>query len=63
VNANDSEAINVAIYDMSGKLIETSSVNPMDIESARFGANLATGMYLIQVTQGANQAVIRQVKN
>jgi hypothetical protein len=44
VNANYSEAINVAIYDMSAKLIEASSVNPMEIESARFGANLATGM-------------------
>jgi hypothetical protein len=63
LNANDSEAINLAIYDMTGKLIETSSVNPTDIESVRFGANLATGMYMIQVTQGANQAVIRQLKN
>jgi hypothetical protein len=62
-NANDSETINVVIYDMSGKLIERQSVNPMDIENVKFGSNLASGMYMIEVRQGTNQAVIRQVKN
>jgi hypothetical protein len=63
LNANDSETINVVIYDMSGKLIERHAVNPMDIEVAKFGSNLASGMYMVEVRQGANQAVIRQVKN
>jgi hypothetical protein len=63
LNANDTEAINVTIYDMSGKLIERHAVNPIDIENAKFGSNLAAGMYMIEVRQGANQAVIRQVKN
>ena len=63
LNANDSETINVVIYDMNGKLIERYTVNPIDIENAKFGSNLASGMYMIEVRQGANQAVIRQVKN
>ena len=63
LNANDTETINVSVYDMSGKLIERNAINPMDMETARFGANLASGMYMIEVRQGANQAVIRQVKN
>jgi hypothetical protein len=63
LNANDVETINVSIYDMSGKLIERNAVHPMDIENARFGAKLASGMYMIEVRQGTNQAVIRQVKN
>jgi hypothetical protein len=69
LNANDSdlsserETIIVTIYDMSGKLIERHAVNPMDIEVAKFGSNLASGMYMIEVRQGSNQAVIRQVKN
>jgi hypothetical protein len=63
LNANDTETINVVIYDMSGKLIERNAVNPMDIEAAKFGSNLASGMYMIEVRQGSNQAVIRQVKN
>ena len=63
LNANDSETINVTIYDMSGKLIERNAVNPMDIEVAKFGSNLASGMYMVEVRQGSNQAVIRQVKN
>ena len=63
LNVNNSETINVTVYDMSGKLIERNAVNPMDIEVAKFGSNLASGMYMIEVRQGSNQAVIRQVKN
>jgi hypothetical protein len=63
LNANDNDLINVTVYDMSGKLIERNAVDPMDIETARFGANLASGMYMVEVRQGSNQAVIRQVKN
>jgi len=48
---------------MSGKLIERYTVNPIDIENAKFGSNLAAGMYMIEVRQGSNQAVLRQVKN
>ena len=63
LNANATETINVTVYDMSGKLIERNAINPMDIETVRFGANLAAGMYMIEVRQGVNQAVVRQVKN
>jgi hypothetical protein len=63
LNANDQEPIAISIYDMSSKLIERQAVHPMDIESAKFGSNLASGMYMIEVRQGSNQAVIRQVKN
>jgi hypothetical protein len=35
----------------------------MDIENVKFGSNLASGMYMVEVRQGTNQAVIRQVKN
>ena len=55
--------VQVTIYDMSGKQIETKQVAPLDMEGVRFGANLASGMYLIEVKQGSNQAVLRQVKN
>ena len=63
LNANDQEPIAVSIYDMSGKLIERQSVNPMDVEAVKFGSNLASGMYMVEVKQGTNQAVIRQMKN
>jgi hypothetical protein len=63
LNANDQEPIAISIYDMSGKLIDRHEVNPMDIENVKFGLNLASGMYMIEVRQGSNQAVIRQVKN
>ena len=63
LNANDSELINVAIYDLSGKLIERIVVHPMDIEQTKFGENLSSGMYMIEVRQGSNHSVIRQLKN
>jgi hypothetical protein len=63
LNAKESESIIVAIYDMSGKLIERQVVNPIDIEMARFGRNLAVGMYMVEVRQGSNQTLTRQVKN
>jgi hypothetical protein len=57
------EWVYITIYDMSGKQIEQQQLAPLDVETARFGSKLASGMYLIEVRQGANQAVIRQVKN
>ncbi len=57
------EFVHVTIYDMSGKQIETQSIAPLDIEGVRFGANLASGMYLVEVRQGMNKSVIRQVKH
>ncbi len=63
LNANDSETIHLSIFDMSGKLIEHNAIHPMDIENTRFGKNLASGMYMVEVRQGTHQAVIRQVKH
>ena len=57
------EWVYITIYDMSGKQIETKQVAPLDIEGVRFGQNLASGMYMIELRQGSNQVVIRQVKN
>jgi hypothetical protein len=59
----DYEPISISIYDMSGKLINRQTVYPLDIDVVRFGSNLASGMYMIEVRQGSNQAAIRQVKN
>ncbi len=62
LNANDTETIAVVVYDMSGKMIERYAVNPMDIENARFGKSLSSGMYMVEVREGNRQAVIRQIK-
>jgi hypothetical protein len=57
------KTINLVIYDMSGKLYNRHAINPMDVDNEKFGSNLASGMYRIEVRQGSNQALIRQVKN
>lgn len=66
--ANKIEMINLSVYDMSGRLMEQIVINPEDIETTnqlvpRFGKNFSAGIYLIEVRQGSNQTVIRQVKN
>lgn len=58
----DYEPLYIALYDMSGKLIERHTVYPLDIDVVRFGRNLMSGMYMIEVRQGVNQVVLRQVK-
>ena len=63
LNANDTESIQVVIYDMSGKLIESNILSPLDIENARFGSKLVAGVYLIEVRQGVEHTLFKQIKN
>jgi Bacterial Ig-like domain (group 2)/Secretion system C-terminal sorting domain len=53
--------VNIMIFDMSNRLVDrhTAGVG----EAVRFGDGFASGMYIIQVTQGAVQKVVKVVKN
>lgn len=53
--------INVAIYDMTGKLIEKQVITNLDVVNS-FGANLAAGVYNVQVSQDEITHVVRVVK-
>ena len=56
------ETINISVYDMLGKLVETRIVNASDIESLSLGQNYATGIYNVLVAQGDNTKAIRLVR-
>ena len=57
------EPISITIHDMSGKLLESQTTYPLDIDAIQFGNTLTSGMYLVQVQQGSQRHIIRQIKN
>ncbi|MBD3582704.1 T9SS type A sorting domain-containing protein [Flavobacterium selenitireducens] len=56
------EAVNVKIYDMLGKLVDTRTFEAVETESQQFGSNLSAGVYNIVVSQGANVKTLRIIK-
>ena len=56
------ESINITVYDMMGKLVETRIVNASVIESLSLGQNYSTGIYNVLVAQGENTKAIRLVR-
>jgi sugar lactone lactonase YvrE len=62
LNTKDKNDIRVAVYDMTGKLIEQSVFNPMTITEQVFGKNYASGVYNVIVSQGEHFKTIRIIK-
>lgn len=46
------EAVTIKIFDLSGKLAETKTVNYGSLSSEVFGSKLAKGLYIMSFTQG-----------
>ena len=56
------ESLDVGVYDMVGKLLETRSVNSSDLSSMQLGTNLPTGIYNVIVTSGDSIKSLRIIK-
>ncbi|WP_290839085.1 T9SS type A sorting domain-containing protein [Flavobacterium sp.] len=56
------EKLNVKVYDMLGKLVETRDFESIDAEVQQFGKTLSAGVYNVIVTQGANVKTLRVIK-
>lgn len=56
------EPVNISIYDMLGKLIETRELSTVEVENYEAGANYPNGVYNIIVSQGDNVKSLRMVK-
>ena len=59
--SSSTQPFTVEVYDISGKLIETSIVNHSTLHES-MGENYAEGMYLIKITQGNNTKTVRLVR-
>lgn len=62
VNTLGNETIEVAVYDMMGKLIEKTEANPAAMQSVSFGQKYASGIYNVVVYQGKALQTLRIIK-
>jgi hypothetical protein len=56
------EQVEVKVYDMIGKLVETRQVNAAELSAQEVGARYSSGVYNVIVTQGINVKTLRIIK-
>ncbi|MFB9089940.1 T9SS type A sorting domain-containing protein, partial [Flavobacterium paronense] len=56
------DKVGVAIYDMTGKLIEQREVNAEEVSGLQVGDRFASGVYNVIVTQGTEVKTLRVIK-
>ncbi|MFN3756697.1 MAG: T9SS type A sorting domain-containing protein, partial [Flavobacterium sp.] len=59
---NSTKAVNVAIYDITGRLLETKEVNVDNLNNQAFGELYPAGVYNIVVTQDEEMQTVRVIK-
>ena len=62
VKTNSEELIQVKVYDMLGKLVESRSVTAVDVQTLEVGANYPSGVYNVIVSQGEATKTLRVIK-
>jgi hypothetical protein len=62
VTTSTEGAVELKVYDMLGKLIETRSINTIDYISEDLGSTYPAGVYNVIVTQGENVKTLRVIK-
>jgi hypothetical protein len=62
VTTNSAEALQVKVYDMLGKLIENSVIDPIEVRGFEVGNNYPSGVYNVIVSQGDNIKTLRVIK-
>jgi hypothetical protein len=62
VYTNSTQPVGVAIYDMTGRLLETKEVNADNLNTQTFGQNYPAGVYNIVVTQEDETNTVRVIK-
>jgi len=62
VKTTSDASIQIKVYDMLGKQIESRNVEVADIENLQVGANYPSGVYNVIVSQGENVKTLRVIK-
>ncbi len=62
VRSNSTEKVRYAIYDMTGRLLETKEVNHSELQYSRLGSAYPSGIYNVIVIQEDQTQTIRMVK-
>jgi hypothetical protein len=62
VTTSSEATIQVKVYDMLGKLVESRAVNASDVQTLEVGANYPSGVYNVIVAQDDNTKTLRVIK-
>jgi hypothetical protein len=62
VTTSAEQSVNVKVYDMTGRLLETRSTEMSAIETLEVGDRYPSGVYNVIVSQGENVRTLRVVK-
>lgn len=62
VTTSSDSVIEVKVYDMIGKLIEQTQVEPKDIETLQIGNKYPSGVYNVIISQGDENKTLRVIK-
>jgi hypothetical protein len=62
VYTNSTQPVGVAIYDMTGRLLETKEVNVDNLNNQTFGERYPSGVYNLVVTQDEEMQTVRVIK-
>lgn len=62
INTSSNELVEIIIYDLLGRPIETRKVNPSDLETQEIGSNYASGIYNLILKQGEIIKTLRILK-
>ncbi|HWR93738.1 MAG TPA: T9SS type A sorting domain-containing protein, partial [Flavobacterium sp.] len=62
VISNVQDKVQISVYDMVGRLVDSRNSNVSDLQSLRVGNNYQAGVYNVVVSQGMNVKTLRVVK-
>jgi hypothetical protein len=62
ISTSNEQIVQVKIYDMMGKLIESKEVSVSEVSAEKIGAQYPSGIYNVVVTQGAFVKALRVIK-
>ena len=62
VTSSATAPVQLKVYDMTGRMIESRNVNTSDLNTLQVGDRYPSGVYNVIVTQGANVETLRVIK-
>ncbi|RAR50468.1 choice-of-anchor D domain-containing protein [Flavobacterium lacus] len=62
VKTSNTEPVSLALYDMTGRLLEVKEVKAQDATNYQFGDRYPSGVYNVTVTQGEETKTVRVIK-
>ena len=60
--STSSEAVNLNVYDLTGRVVESHQMNYNEVNNQEFGSNYQSGMYIIELKQGEISKSFRVIK-